>query len=111
MTTTQSVIENHLNAFLENKGIDAIIEDYDDKAVFISEDKLYRGKAEIKQFFKQFINALPEGALENFSLRKMTIDGNIAYITWSVRTGISLGTDTFYINDGKITSQTFAMYI
>jgi hypothetical protein len=35
---------------------------------------------------------------------------SIAYITWSVGDDIPLGTDTFVVEDGKIVSQTFAMY-
>lgn len=36
--------------------------------------------------------------------------GNVAYITWSVGTDIPLGTDTFVVEDGRLVSQTFAMY-
>ena len=50
------------------------------------------------------------GAIDNFSLRSLRVDGNIAYITWSVGSDIPLGTDTFVVDNGKIVSQTFAMY-
>jgi hypothetical protein len=52
----------------------------------------------------------PPGAIDRFSLRSQRVDGNIAFITWSVGSGIPLGTDTFVVNNGKIVSQTFAMY-
>ena len=38
------------------------------------------------------------------------VDGNIAYITWSIGSDVPLGTDTFVVDNGKIVSQTFAMY-
>lgn len=34
---TEAVIRNHLQAFLDQKGIAAIVRDYDDDARFISE--------------------------------------------------------------------------
>jgi hypothetical protein len=71
---------------------------------------VYRGKREIRAFFADFLNCLPAGAVDRFSLETLRVDGNLAYITWSVGTDIPLGTDTFVVDDGKIVSQTFAMY-
>jgi ketosteroid isomerase-like protein len=107
---TESVVRNHLQAFLEQKGVAAIVSDYDENARFISEAQIYQGKHEIYGFFTEFINALPAGGIDSFSLRSLRVDGNIAYITWSVGSDIPLGTDTFVVHDGKIVSQTFAMY-
>ncbi len=107
---TESVVRNHLQAFLEQKGIAAIVDDYDENARFYSEAKTYQGKQEIHGFFVDFIDTLPIGAIENFSLRCMRVGGNVAYITWSVGRDIPLGTDTFVVQDGKIVSQTFAMH-
>jgi ketosteroid isomerase-like protein len=107
---TESVVRNHLQAFLEQKGVAAIVNDYDDNARFISEAQIYRGKQEIHGFFTGFIDALPAGGIDNFTLRSLRVDGDVAYITWSVGGDIPLGTDTFVVNNGKIVSQTFAMY-
>ena len=109
-SVTETVVRNHLQAFLEQKGIAAIVNDYDDNARFYSETKIYQGKQEIHGFFKGFIDALPPGAIDRFSLRSMQVDGNVAYITWSVGADIPMGTDTFVVGNGKIVSQTFAMY-
>jgi hypothetical protein len=97
---TETVVRNHLQAFLEQKGI----------ARFISEARIYQGKQEIRDFFTDFIGSLPAGAIDRFSLRSLRVDGNMAYITWSVGADIPLGTDTFVVGNGKIVSQTFAMY-
>ena len=109
-SVTETVVRNHLQAFLEQKGIAAIVNDYDENARFYSEAKIYQGKQEIHGFFSKFIDSLPAGAIDRFSLRSLKVDGNIAYITWSVGTDIPLGTDTFVVANGKIASQTFAMY-
>jgi SnoaL-like domain len=109
-SVTEIVVRNHLQAFLEQKGIAAILDDYDDNARFYSEAKIYQGKEEIHAFFSDFIGSLPAGGIDRFSLRSQRVDGSIGYITWSVGGDIPLGTDTFVVNNGKIVSQTFAMY-
>jgi hypothetical protein len=109
-SVTEAVVHNHLQAFLEQKGIAAILNDYDENARFYCEAGIYQGKQEIRGFFTDFIAALPEGGIGRFSLRSQWVNGKIAYITWSVDGDIPLGTDTFVVDDGKIVSQTFAMY-
>jgi ketosteroid isomerase-like protein len=109
-SATETVVRNHLQAFLEQKGVAAIVSDYDEDARFYSEAKVYRGKQEISGFFTDFINSLPVGAIEHFTLRSLRVDRDIAYITWCVGSDIPLGTDTFVVDGGKIVSQTFAMY-
>ena len=109
-SVTETVVRNHLQAFLEQKGIAAILNDYDEHARFLSEAKVYQGKQEIHGFFMDFIGSLPAGAYDIFSLRSLRVDGNIVYITWSIGSDVPLGTDTFVVDNGKIVSQTFAMY-
>jgi ketosteroid isomerase-like protein len=109
-TATETVVRNHLQAFLEQKSVAAIVSDYDDDAHFYSEAKIYRGKQEIHDFFKDFIASLPTQAIERFALRSLQVDRNIAYITWCIGSDIPLGTDTFVVDNGKIISQSFAMY-
>ena len=87
-SVTEAVVRNHLQAFLEQKGIAAILNDYDENARFYSEAKIYQGKQELHGFFTDFIGSLPAGAIDHFSLRSLRVDGNIAYITWSVRNDI-----------------------
>jgi hypothetical protein len=110
-TTTEAIVRNHLQAFVEQKGIEAILSDYDDHARFHSEARTYEGKHEIGDFFATFIASLPAGARDRFSLKTLRIDGELAYITWSAGREIPLGTDTFVVRRGKIVSQTFAMYL
>ena len=108
--TTEAIVRNHLQSFVEQKGIDAILSDYDDNARFHSEARTYQGKQEIGDFFISFIASLPAGATERVSLRSLRVDGELAYITWSAGREIPLGTDTFVVRNGKIVSQTFAAY-
>ncbi|HSQ81372.1 MAG TPA: hypothetical protein VLU54_09600 [Casimicrobiaceae bacterium] len=43
-------------------------------------------------------------------VRQMGVEGEVAYITWSVGDYAPLGMDTFVVRNGKIVSQTFAMH-
>ncbi len=108
--TTETVVGNHLRAFLEQRGIDAIVEDYADGATFFSEAGVHRGRDEIGRFFADFLDALPPQGIERFGLRSLHVDGEVAYITWDVGGDIPLGTDTFVVCDGKIVYQSYAMY-
>ena len=107
---TEAVVRNHLQVFLDQKGVAAILADYDEDAFFISEEKTYRGTREIGVFFENFLASLPPQGIRRFSLRSMRVEGDLAYITWSVGSEWPLGTDTFVVRNGKIVSQTFAMH-
>jgi ketosteroid isomerase-like protein len=109
-SVTETVVRNHLRAFLEQNGVDSIVQDYHDAALFYSEAKIYHGKHEIRGFFTSFIDTLPADGISQFELRSLQVEGNVAYITWSVGHEIPLGTDTFVVDRGKIVSQTFAMH-
>lgn len=41
---TERVLNQHLTAFLEGRGVDAILSDYHDDAVFLTPQAVYRGK-------------------------------------------------------------------
>ncbi|HEU4664069.1 MAG TPA: nuclear transport factor 2 family protein [Dokdonella sp.] len=107
---TERVVRNHLQSFVEHKGLDAILADYDERAIFIAESKVYRGKPQIREFFEGLMQALPADAAERFSLSSLWVEGTLAYITWSVGGAVPLGTDTFVVDHGKIVSQTSALY-
>ena len=108
---TEAVVRAHLTAFLEQRGIDAILADYHDDARFHSEERVYEGKREIGEFFTAFLASLPPGAIPRFALRTLAVDGELAFITWAVAPEIPLGTDTFVVRRGKIVRQTFAMHV
>lgn len=107
---TEAVVRHHLEAFLEQQGLDAVLDDYADDACFLSEGRAYCGKPSIRGFFEGFIAALPPQAIGQFTLRSLRVQGEVAYITWSAGAQLPLGTDTFVVRKRKIVAQTFAMY-
>ena len=105
----ETVVRHHLQVFVEQQGLDAILDDYADDACFLSETRAYCGKPAIREFFEGFLAALPPQAIGQFTLRSLRVQGDVAYITWSAGPELPLGTDTFVVNDGRIVAQTFTM--
>ena len=108
MRSTQEVIDHHLQAFAE--GLESILSDYDDNSCIMNQQGTFRGMAEIRAFFTEFVAALPEGFLDAFNVTKSEVDGEVAYLTWEALPQFPLGTDTFIVKDGKILNQTIAFY-
>jgi hypothetical protein len=108
---TLSVMRHHLHAFTTNQGVDAIVRDYDPRAVLYAPDNVYRGVDEIRYFFETFLSNLPDKGLLLFRMLTQEAHGEVGYIVWSVGELIPLGTDTFVVKDGKIIQQTYAAYI
>jgi hypothetical protein len=46
-SVTETVVRGHLQTFLEQRGIPAILADYDENARLYTEAKLYQGTSEI----------------------------------------------------------------
>jgi ketosteroid isomerase-like protein len=107
---TEQVITQHLSAFIEGRGIEAILADYHDDAVFLTPQAVYRGKPAIGEFFEGFLANLPAGARDDFQLIRREVSDDIGYIVWNVKGAVPLGTDTFVVRNGKIAHQTFAMH-
>lgn len=109
-TATETVVRQHLQAFLERRGVDAILADYADDACFLSESRAYCGKSAIREFFDGFLASFPPRAFAQFALRSLRVQDEVAHITWSAGPELPLGTDTFVVRGGRIVSQTFAMH-
>lgn len=108
--STEDILNHHLQAFGAGD-LAGILEDYTNGSVLItSEGKVLRGPEQMKPLFQAlFAEFAKPGA--SFSMNQRVIEGEIAYISWSAETAdnvYELGTDTFCVRNGKITSQTFA---
>jgi ketosteroid isomerase-like protein len=100
--STKTVLDHH-GAALSARDIDALMEDYTDESMFISNlGGVVKGVDAIRSVFEA------AGELGGFMETTMHIDGDVAFVTW-MADGISFGTDTFVIRDGKIAVQTVAI--
>lgn len=106
---TQEVFDRHFKDFKENN-LEGIIADYAENATLITPNGTYTGLAEIKANFARAFTMFPKDS-STYETVKTVIKDDMAYILWKCKTPkveLSLATDTFIIQDGKIIRQTFA---
>ena len=99
---------HHLESFQHND-LDAVISDYTNESILITQDAMYTGPEEIKIFFAGLMTHFPKQK-SSFALDKVVANGGLVYIVWHANTpslNVALGSDTFVIKDDKIHQQTF----
>ena len=106
---SRNIIMHHLASFQDNN-LEAVITDYTNESVLITQEATYNGPAEIKEFFAALMIHFPKQRC-SFELDKVVVNNELVYIVWHANTPsleVPLGTDTFIIKEGKIYQQTFA---
>ena len=108
-TTTEAVVNNHLQRFFDGD-LRGLLSDYAPNAVMIVPTGVLRGVDRIRPLFESLIAEFAKpGAM--FDLQQQVVLDDLAYIRWVAETAdntYDLGTDTFVVRDGKILKQTFA---
>ena len=109
-TSSRNIIVRHLSNFLQDNDLEAVVSDYTDESILITQNATYSGIEEIRAFFDGLIMHFPKQQ-SSFELDKFVVNDELAYIVWHANTpslDVPYGTDTFIIRDGKIYQQTFA---
>ena len=109
MKNTETVVIGHLSSFQEND-LEAVLADYTNESVLITQDAILTGVAEIRLFFVGLMQHFPR-KLATFELDKFVVREDMAFIVWHGETPsleVMFGTDTFIVAEGKIRQQTFA---
>lgn len=105
---SRNLISRHLRSFQAND-LKAVMNDYTNQSVLVTQVATYRGLQEIETFFAGLLIYFPKQK-SDFVLDQTIIHGELIYIVWHAKTPsleIPLGSDTFIIKDGKIFQQTF----
>lgn len=109
---TTEIIDRQNSLFVKGE-VDELMKDFSDQAVLFTPDGVLTGTDSIKRFYAEVTtNILPPGS--DFRISRQEVVGQTAYIVWSAESKgyrFPLGTDTFFIIDGKIVVQTFAAKI
>ena len=106
---SKNLLQRHLTFFVENN-LEALMADYTNESVLITQDTRYTGIEEIKGYFVDLISHFPKQK-STIELDKTEISDDLAYIVWhgkSTSLEVLFATDTFIIKNGKIYRQTFA---
>lgn len=111
--TTESVLEHHLDAFMD-QDIDETLADYDEDSVVVTNTSgSFRGLDEIRALFEGLFEEFGQADVD-FQQDQQVIEGDIAYITWHAETpdnDYEFATDTFLIRDGTIETQTLGAVV
>ena len=107
---TEATLGHHLQSMVA-KDVDAVLSDYTEASVLYTPDRQFRGLSEIRDFFTNFVSLLTPEVLAQFKMARQDVEGEIAYIVWTVGDMVPLATDTFVVRDGKIMVQTLAVYM
>jgi len=113
LTRETTDILDRQNSLFVKGDVDELMKDFSDQAVLFTPDGVLEGIESIRKFYTDVTtNILPLGS--DFKISRQEVRGQTAYITWSGESKnyrFPLGTDTFFIKDGKIIVQTFAAKI
>jgi ketosteroid isomerase-like protein len=101
--STQSIVENHLDALVAGD-VDRVMADYADDAVMITAGM---GTAEGTEALRTTFSMIPTEMFSGFETTELVVSGETAMVTWKTD-GLSFGTDTFVVRDDKIVAQTVA---
>ena len=107
--TTKEILDHHWDAFT-TQDLDMVMEDYDEGSVVITNMGTFRGLDEIEGLFTNIFDEFSQAG-STAELEMEEIEGDTAYIVWHGETpdnDYAFCTDTFRIDDGVITMQTFA---
>lgn len=105
----ENIIQHHLVSF-QQADIDAVMSDYSENAQLITPEHEFKGREEIRGFITELSKHFPTGQSE-INLEKLTTVDQLGFIVWNAKTpsvDVHSASDTFVIEDGKISYQTFA---
>jgi len=106
MRTTKEVWEHHCIAFAK-ANIDDVMFDFADDAIYVTTNKVIKGKENIRKQYDNHFKSLEVGSISK--IVSETIEGEIVFFEWTADTPsihIPDGVDTFVIRDGFIMAQT-----
>ncbi|ANF52646.1 hypothetical protein A0O34_19955 [Chryseobacterium glaciei] len=109
--TTKKILNDHLTAFGEND-LDKIMLDYTEESKVLTKDGVIRGLEDIRAFFSKLFEIIPTGSF--FEMQQLSITQNVAHIIWNSKSSVAeipFGTDTFFMENGKIKFHTVSTYI
>ena len=113
LTRETTEILDRQNLYFVKGDVDELMKDFSEQAMLFTPDGVLEGIDSIKKFYTDVTtNLLPPGS--DFKISRQEVRGQTAYIVWSAESKnyrFPLGTDTFFIKDGKIIAQTFAAKI
>ena len=112
MTTTQEVVNHHLDCF--GKGdIEGLLSDYTNDSILVTPMGTMDNLPALREGFGQLVAEFGQDGV-TFEMGDVHIADDVAMVTWSADTPNNtyhFATDTFLIRNGKIERQTFTAHV
>ena len=102
---TEEVINSYWEGFLNNN-VQQILELYSENAFLATPLGVLRGKAQIADYWKFNSENLLDGFLNSVKIMSKQTKGETAYLTYEAEPFISLVSNTWLVQNGKIASHT-----
>jgi len=112
MASTEDVLNHHLDCF-GSGDLEGILEDYTEESVLETPTGQVTGLETLRKVYTRLLEEFGKGE-PTFEMVRSSVSGNHAFVFWKAQTednDYHVGTDTFYVVDGKIAYQSFAGHI
>jgi ketosteroid isomerase-like protein len=106
--TTEAVLQHHGQALM-SRNVDELIKDYTEDSVFFTPNGVAKGLKGIRAAFTGLMAMFPPEVSANMKNIKQEIDGEYAYVIWTMLPAVKSGSDTFHVHNGKIMMQSAFM--
>ena len=91
--STEAVYDRHVQAFF-SKDIDALLENFTDQSVIITQQGVISGLEQLRGFFAQVFETMTPEAAANTRMLTKTIEGDVAFHTASQGAEIPFAAET-----------------
>ena len=99
--TPETLLQHRVPA-LTSRDIDAIMSEYTEESVVVTDEGVFKGLEAIRSLLMQLFTEAPPGSLETVTIDKQIIAGDYVFVLYSIPALNLSGNDTFCIHDGKI---------
>jgi ketosteroid isomerase-like protein len=96
--------------FAGEASYDEVLEFHAEDFVWLSPAGAVQGHAAARDHQEQRMRMLPEGALDDLSIRQIVVHGDFAFTRYRTRL-VPFGTDSYVVRDGKVVFQSNAFYL
>jgi ketosteroid isomerase-like protein len=102
--TTEAVLQHHAQALM-SRNLDELMKDYCQDSVMCTANGTGKGLEGIRAMFDGLLKMFPPEVSANLKNVKQDINGEYAYVLWTMPPAVKLGSDTFHVHNGKIMMQ------
>ena len=105
-----AVLQHHMDCALAGDS-QGVLSDYTEDSIIIMPTGTFRGVEGYQEAMGQLSHLFTEENRSKMNMVRKEVQGDVAYLAWTMGDVIPFGTDTFVVRNGKIATQTIGLYI